>query len=351
MQGLTPTAWLGTFTLLVMVLVDVPVAYAAAAASAADMSWWSSLLAWLQQVQSDLWRGLAKAIRAAKDEGSLTAASWLIGLSFFYGVAHAAGPGHGKAIISAYLVGNESAVRRGISLSLLSAAAQGVTAIALVSILAALLGLISRDVAGVAGWLETASAWLIVAIGAWLVVQTIKASLARRRTAKVVKAVSPKPPTADGHTHVHPAHGQHAERQPHVHHHGCQHDGHHHGHAHAVVSPDQAKGWREGLAIVVAIGARPCMGAIFVLLFALAQGVFILGVLGTAAMSLGTGITVAALAVIASTARATALKVAGSMDGWLDTVYHALGLAGGLALIILGIALAFQPSSPFPGAG
>ena len=350
MQGLKPIAWYSALVLVMIAVFDAHVAQSAIAASAADMSWWSSLLAWLQQVQSDLWRGLAKAIRAVKDEGSLTAASWLIALSFFYGVAHAAGPGHCKAIISAYLVGNESAVRRGISLSLLSAAAQGVTAIALVSILAALLGLISRDVAGVASWLETASAWLIVAIGAWLVFQTLKARLARRRTAKVVQTISAKPPTADGHTHVHPAHGHDTEGQTHIHHHGCQHDRHHHGHAHAVVSPDQAKGWREGIAIVVAIGARPCMGAIFVLLFALAQGVFILGILGTAAMSLGTGLTVAALAVIASTARATALKVAGSMDGWLDTVYHALSLAGGLALIILGIALAFQPSSPFPGA-
>ncbi len=334
MQGLTLMA-LGTLSLVAMALADLPVAHTAVAASTADLSWWSSLLAWLQQVQSDLWRGLAKAVRAVKDEGSLIAASWLIGLSFFYGVVHAAGPGHGKAIISAYLVGNESAVRRGISLSLLSAAAQGITAIVLVSVLAALLGFISRDVAGVAALLETASAWVIVAVGLWLVARAVQ-SLWQRR----------KPAAQKAQAHHHAAH--HAGTcEAHDHHHACD----HHGHAHAVVTPQEAKDWRAGLAIVLAIGARPCMGAIFVLLFALAQGVFILGVMGTAAMSLGTGITVAILAALASTARATALTIAGSMDGWLDRAYLALSIAGGLALVVLGLALAFQPASPFPGAG
>jgi ABC-type nickel/cobalt efflux system permease component RcnA len=93
------------------------------------------------------------------------------------------------------------------------------------------------------------------------------------------------------------------------------------------------------------------MGAIFVLLFSLAQGVFFLGILGTAAMSLGTGMTVAVLAALASGARATALRLAGSMDGWLERTYHALGIFGGVALVLLGLALAFQPAAPFPGAG
>jgi len=363
-------AWL-LFALLAVLAMMPAVAHASAPAG--DASWWSGLLAWLQQTQSDLWRGLAKAIRAVKDEGSIAAGAWFMGLSFFYGVVHAAGPGHGKAIISAYLVGNESAVRRGIGLSLLSAAAQGLTAILLVSILAALLGFISRDVAGVATWLETASAWFIAAIGAWLIARTVRILLHRRQQAPTgspvlvaASSVTTQPAQAAPAHHHHHQHDHahaplacseadkrdhaHQHGPHHHHHHACQHDGHHHGHAHAVVMPDQARGWREGLAIVAAIGARPCMGAIFVLLFALAQGVFVLGILGTAAMSLGTGITVAVLAALASGARATALKVAGSMDGWLDTAYHALSLLGGLALVLLGIALAFQPPSAFPGA-
>jgi ABC-type nickel/cobalt efflux system permease component RcnA len=314
----------------------------AAPAGDGDMTWWGSFVAWLQQVQSDLWRTLAKAVRAVKEEGSITALSWLLGLSFLYGVAHAAGPGHGKAIISAYLVGNESAVRRGILLSFLSAAAQGATAILLVGILAALFGFISREVAGMATWLETASALMIIGIGAWLVSRALQ-SLWRAR--------SGHNDHAHGHAHCH-GHGH-----DHVHQHGPAHAGHvhhghdHHGHAHAVVAPDQAKSLREGLAIVAAIGARPCMGAIFVLLFSLAQGVFFFGVLATMARSLGTAITVGLLAVLASGARATALKVASSVDGWMLITTYALSIVGGTILLLLGFALLWQPSSPFPGAG
>lgn len=303
-----------------------------AAPADGDMTWWGGLVAWLQQVQGDLWRGLAKAVRAVKEEGSISTFSWLLGLSFFYGVVHAAGPGHGKAIISAYLVGNESAVRRGILLSFLSAAAQGVTAILLVAVLAAILGFISREVAGTATWLEFASAFMIIGIGAWLVARAVR-DLWKGRSV--------------GHAHDHHDH-HHAHAHPHGHHH---HDHDHHGHAHAMVAPDQARSFREGLTIVAAIGARPCMGAVFVLLFSLAQGVFFFGVLATIAMSLGTAITVGVLAVLASGARATALRVAGSMEGWLLLTYHALSIAGGVILVLLGFALLWQPSSPFPGAG
>jgi ABC-type nickel/cobalt efflux system permease component RcnA len=93
------------------------------------------------------------------------------------------------------------------------------------------------------------------------------------------------------------------------------------------------------------------MGAVFVLLFALAQGVFFFGVLATAAISLGTAITVAVLAVMASGARQFALKIA-AVDGFLLWLYWGLSLGGGLALFGIGVALFFAPSSsPMPGAG
>jgi ABC-type nickel/cobalt efflux system permease component RcnA len=291
----------------------------------ADASWWGAMLATLHQVQGDLWRGLAKAVRAVREEGSLSAMGWLLALSFFYGVVHAAGPGHGKAVIAAYMVGNESAVRRGILLSFLSAAAQGVTAICAVGVLAVLLGFISREVAGVTQVLETASYVLIAGLGLYLLVQTGRSILAGR----------------DLHAHGHQAHD-----------HDHAHHDHHHAHAHTHVAPVDAKNWRQGIAVVAAVGLRPCMGAVFVLLFALAQGVFFFGMLATAAMSLGTAITVAVLAVTASLARSTALRVAGKMDGWLLWTYWGLSLAGGFALLVIGVGLLLTPSStPFPGAG
>ena len=60
----------------------------------------------------------------------------LAALSFIYGVVHAVGPGHGKMVISSYVVANEQTVRRGVVISFIAAALQALTAVALVGILA-----------------------------------------------------------------------------------------------------------------------------------------------------------------------------------------------------------------------
>lgn len=295
----------------------------------ADPSWWGGVLAWLNQVQGDLWRSLARAVRLVKEEGSISALSWLLGLSFFYGVVHAAGPGHGKAVIAAYLVGTESAVRRGVILSFLSAAAQGVTAVCVVGLLAALLGFISREVTDMTWPLEVAGSLMIVGVGAYLLFVTVRSIRAGR----------------DPHAHDH----RHGNDHGHAHDHGHSHD---HGHAHTHIAPGEARDWRSGVAIVAAVGLRPCMGALIVLLFALAHGVFFVGVLATAAISLGTGITVSALALLSSGARHAALGLAATMDGWLLRAYWGLSLLGAIALIALGLALLLDPTPPpFPGAG
>ena len=58
----------------------------------------------------------------------------LVGLSFAYGIFHAAGPGHGKAVISSYMLANEVALRRGILLSFVSAFLQALTAVAVMTL-------------------------------------------------------------------------------------------------------------------------------------------------------------------------------------------------------------------------
>lgn len=296
----------------------------------ADPSWLDSLFATIQQQQRELQRGLAKAVHAVNDEGSIGALASLLGLAFLYGVFHAAGPGHGKAVIATYLMSNESALRRGVALSFLSAAAQGVTAVCAVGLLAVVLGFVSKEVAGVMEVLEDVSYAMIAAIGVYLIVQTVRSILAGRDLHEAA------------HDH---AHHDHAHDHGHDHH-------HHHAHDHLHVVPANVRSWREGVAVVAAIGLRPCSGAVLVLLFALAQGMFFVGALATAAISLGTAITVAALAVAATTARGLALRLAGGMDGWLLWTFWGLRIAGGLALLILGLALFLDPSKPpLPGIG
>ena len=90
---------------------------------------------WILAKQAEFYRMLSGLIRASKADGS--AAYTLLGISFLYGIFHAAGPGHGKAVISAYLVANNETWRRGVVLSFASAILQAFTAIAVVGIAAA----------------------------------------------------------------------------------------------------------------------------------------------------------------------------------------------------------------------
>ncbi len=88
-----------------------------------------------------------------------------MGISFAYGVFHAAGPGHGKAVISSYLVANDETWRRGIALSFASAILQAFTAIAIVGIAAVLLGATAHVMGNAVRVIEIVSYALIVLIG------------------------------------------------------------------------------------------------------------------------------------------------------------------------------------------
>src|SRR5258708_6368870 len=79
----------------------------------------TGIVAWMFAKQAQFYRQFSGLIRAAKTDGS--AACSLMGLSFLYGVFHAAGPGHGKAVISSYLVANDETWFRGVVLSFASA--------------------------------------------------------------------------------------------------------------------------------------------------------------------------------------------------------------------------------------
>src|SRR6266853_6202727 len=88
------------------------------------------VVGWLFAKQAEFYRQFSGLIRASKEDG--TAAWSLMGLSFLYGIFHAAGPGHGKAVISSYVVANEETWRRGVALSFASALLQALVAVLIV---------------------------------------------------------------------------------------------------------------------------------------------------------------------------------------------------------------------------
>src|SRR5205823_9444860 len=124
------------------------------------------------------------------------------------------------------------------------------------------------------------------------------------------------------HDHHHHDHQHHDHNHAHDHHHDHDHHGHAEhasawGHAHGPEPEELAGpgGWRRGLSAIVAVGLRPCSGAILVLVFSLAQGLFWAGAVATLIMGVGTAITVAVIAAIAVAAKAWAKRFADARSG------------------------------------
>ena len=313
-SALTQCLVLVVFILVLAGLIDVVQAQPFGVARPPAQPELGGFTGWILQQQAAFYRMLSGAIRAAKADGSAT---WtLLGISFAYGVFHAAGPGHGKAVISAYLVANDETWRRGIVLSFASAILQAITAIAVVGVVAVLLGATSKAMGDTVRVIEVVSYGLIVLIGLRLLWVKGRAFWHLLR-----------PPAQAQHDHDHGHHG-HAHGHSHGHDHGHAHahghahnhdddEGHAWGHAHAP-EPRELGGrdwWKRGLSAIVAVGLRPCSGAIIVLVFALAQSMLWAGVASAFVMGLGTAITVSVIATLAVGARGLAGRLAKAKPG------------------------------------
>ncbi len=122
---------------------------------------------WILAEQSRLTHLMAAKVHAL--HGDPSAAWGLIALGLVYGVVHAAGPGHGKAVIASYMLANERSLKRGAALALLAALLQAAVAIALVGAAGFVLSATASEMNRAAGWLELLSYSGVAAIGLWLV--------------------------------------------------------------------------------------------------------------------------------------------------------------------------------------
>ncbi len=342
------------------------------------------LWVWLMRTQQQLHQSLSKAVRDFKTRDPFGAALALVLVSFGYGVFHAAGPGHGKAVISSYVLANERTVKRGILLSFLAAGIQGLSALVVVGILVLVLRVTGMTIKATEGWIETISWALVALVGAWLLYAQMKVLVAGWQRSNTAPTSADDTTAAHGHQHEH-AHGpdccghdhQHVPAQslgaagvrrmgdstvtptlapraddahPHTHsgHGACEACGHAH-----MPAPEDLQGawrWSKALAIAFSVGIRPCTGAILVLVLAISQGMAWVGVISTFAMAIGTAITVSALAALAVGSRELAMRYAGRESRWGWRIERAAGIGGALLVMALGSAFfvaSLQPASPF----
>ncbi len=309
------------------------------------------ILNWVNTQQQGFYRQLTGAMKSMRDGGG---GAWLLaGLSFAYGVFHAAGPGHGKAVISSYMLANEVALRRGIMLSFLSALLQSLTAIVLMAAVYFILRGSSISMTDASWFLEVTSYALVTLFGAWLLWKKAGARIAARLSGSPAQSLSaavafqaPQRTTSVLRTGegVDCGHGRGLRIRGQVRADAglgveevCETCGNSHAPDPTLLGADRFD-WRSAWAAVASVGIRPCTGALIVLTFAFLNGLWIAGIASVLAMGLGTAITVAVLATLAVTAKNVAVTLAG--DGRIGNRIHAaVEIAGAAFVFLIGLTL------------
>ena len=324
-------------------------------------------LAWVNVQQQTFYRALTQSLIAMRQD------PWklwtLVSLSFLYGVFHAAGPGHGKAVISSYMIANEIQLKRGIVIAIISSFLQGITALLVVGAAYLILRGTSITLTNATDFLEQASYLLVAGFGFWMLVRKVR-SLVSKSARAPAPAMAGMPAGMQFHAHDDDAYC------------ACDHTAVQRlapaksslkglslssdsaqpaaflgsgktnkaavadfceecGHAH-MPSPQSLGGenfsLKEAFSAVVAVGLRPCSGAIIVVTFSLLNSLYLGGILSVFAMSVGTAITVSLLAILAVSAKGLAVKLAG--DGTVgEKIGTTIEIAGAAFVMALGIIL------------
>lgn len=342
--ALAAMAWVCLFAGDVMAQAAHPFGVPERTVGPAGPDFMRSFFAYVSYWQSHFYRQLTGAVRVWQEEGGI---GWLlIGLSFAYGVFHALGPGHGKAVIASYVVANRQTARNGAVLALVASLVQALVAIVLVTVLALILNVTANVMNDATRWLEIIAYGMVVLLGCVLVwrkaIRPLLPEWPSRHGARLDRDATRQ--TGGDNYLAHQAHAAHDSEQ-HQHHFG--HDHHHHdacgcGHSHAP-DPGAVSGQldlKRAWAALLAVGLRPCSGALIVLVFAIAQDFYWAGVASALAMGLGTGLTVATLAVLSVWAGNAAERLGGAMSSrWASRLRYAIEALAATLVLLMGVIL------------
>lgn len=249
----------------------------------------------------------------------------LILLSFTYGVFHAIGPGHGKAVIVTYLSSHKESLPRGALISFFAALLQSLMAITIVLILSKILGVQFSKINQHSDSITLVSYCLVMGLGFYLFINAFsKLALSFKK-------------------HNHSAEHNHEVVEH-------KHDHHHHGDSccggHHVHQSDSKETLIQSIGVILSMGIRPCAGAIVVLIYAHLVGAFLVGIIATLVMGFGTGIAVASIALGTQLARNWFENIATKNKRVSINLNIGLWikLMGGIIIFILGFSL-FQAAN------
>ena len=253
-------------------------------------------------------------------------------ISFVLGGLHALTPGHGKAIVAAYLVGSKGRVIDAVFLGIVVTFTHTFSVIALgIAMLVA--GSFAPD--DVVPWLSLFSGILIVGIGAWLLTKNMKQYYSGG-------ARSHDHGHSHDHDHDHDHGHSHDDDHDHDHNHTDDHDhDHDHSHSHGGRTHSHAPPERTGfwglLSLGISGGIVPCVDALIGLLFAISLNKLVWGLIILCAFSLGLAAVLVAIGILMVLAKPLIERFTG--EGiWLQR----LPIMSAAVVILLGAILAFK---------
>jgi nickel/cobalt transporter (NicO) family protein len=240
--------------------------------------------------------------RAADGQGVLLL---LLLAAFGWGAVHALSPGHGKAMVAAYLVGTRGTARHAVALGLTVTVTHTIGVFALGAVALALSAYVLPE--DLYPWLNLVSGLLVLGVGA----SVVRSRVRRART--------------PAHTH---------------HHHDHNHDDHHHDHGHGHHHHDHSDlRPRALLAMGASAGLIPCPSALVVLLGAVAQHQIGLGMVLIVAFSFGLAATLTALGLLVVAAGRVSTRLSGARTGRVLAVLPAVS---SVAIVAVGLVLTAQ---------
>ena len=284
----------------------------AAEATSREINIWDRSAAWVWSKQREFHRALTREFRALRGNERV---GWaLVLMSFLYGVFHAAGPGHGKAVLTTYLLTQGNRRSRAIVMGASAALLQGLTALLLVYGLVRLVGWVPTETEQASLWATRTSFALLSIVGVYLLIR----ALTGMRNVLSQKSSDARHGHSDHHNHS--TSGEC----------GCS-------HIPTVNEVNRAESRAAVMGTVLAIGLRPCSGAVLVLILAIVSDLMWHGAFAVLAMSLGTALTIVLLAIFASTAREWASAITSHRSRFWSLTAGGVEALGGVVLLFLGL--------------
>ncbi|MCK5293716.1 MAG: hypothetical protein KAJ49_03615 [Arcobacteraceae bacterium] len=243
------------------------------------MEFYNQFLKQLVMLQYQLNSYISTTIRSLNDENSVSVSLIILGISFLYGMIHAAGPGHGKALVAFYFTSNSNqhnykkAFKIGYMISIIHAFSALIFTFGIFFILKTMFRRNFNDFSNIAMQI---SAVMIMFIGLYLIYEAYKHRKEKEKKEKVKN--------------------------------------------------------KSEYAVAFSAGVVPCPGVMTIVLFCIVLKHYILGILAAIFMSIGMGLTI-------SLAGIFSIALSKKSNGFFETKAYIFEMIGAVMIFGLGLFL------------